>query len=394
MNALILTTDQGLKQSLQRLCESLTPPINLVRDMPGMLRLDPVAMTAPNLVLFDARGEQSEAVASLERISERHPDAMILLLVPERSPDLLIAAMRRGVREVISFPIQSDELENTIKRIISKHRAQTRAEGKVYTIISGKGGSGSTFVAVNFAHTLATITHKKTLLIDLNLRYGDAALLISDSKPGSTLSDLCAQIHRLDAQLLDSSVIHAAPNFDVLAASSDSESDDRIRPDHIGTLIALAKRSYDCILLDIGRQVHAVSIRALDHSDLIFPVVQQSLPFIRNGQRMLDMFSTLGYRKDSIRPILNRYSEHHAVSAADLERGLGTRIAYQIPNNFKIASDSINQGEPVLTMARNSALARSFIKLARSVTEAQAETSHSIIRKLFGRAPLLANLGE
>jgi pilus assembly protein CpaE len=391
MNALILTTDQALKLGLQQLCASLTPPINLVKDMPGMLRLDPIAMTEPDLILFDARGNQAEVLSSLDRITDRHPLAVVLMLAPERSPDLLIAAMRRGVREVIGLPINSDEFEIAIDRIATKRREQAREEGKVYTVISGKGGSGATFIAVNLAHALATIVHKKTLLIDLNLKYGDAALFVSDSKPDTTLSDLCAQIHRLDAQLLESIVIHAGSNFDVLPASSDPDPEDCVRPDHISSLMTLAKRHYDYVLLDVGRQVNAVSIRALDGSDLIFPVIQQSLPFIRNGQRMLDMFSTLGYPKDSIRHILNRYSENSVVSVADLERGLGQRIAYQVPNNFTIASDSINQGEPVLSLSRNSPIARSFIKLVQSLTEQPNQSSYSMIRRLFSRAAAVSN---
>lgn len=391
MNALMLTTDQDLKLKLQRLCAAMSPPITFVRDMPSMLRLDPVAMTAPDLVFFDARGEQREVVSSLERITERHPGAMTVLMVPDQSPDLLIAAMRLGVREVVRFPINFEELEVAVQRIIQKRSEKEREDGKVLAVISSKGGSGVTFVAVNLAYTLASVAHKKTLLIDLNLQYGDAALFISDAKSPATLTDLCAQIHRLDAQLLDSSVIRAAPNFDLIAAVSDPDPEDRIKPDHIAAILALAKRQYDFVLLDMGRQINAVSIRALDGSDLIFPVLQQTLPFIRSGQRMLDMFSTLGYRKDKIRQILNRYEDGGTVTQADMERGLGQNITYQIPNNFAIASDSINQGQPVLKLARNSTIAKSFNKIIESLTEPPASSSHSLIRRLFTRGPSLAH---
>jgi pilus assembly protein CpaE len=389
MNALMLTTDLELKLKLQKLCAAMSPPITLVRDMPGMLRIDPVAMTLPDLVFFDGRGEQGEVVASLERISARYQESMIVLMVPEQSPDLLIAAMRIGVREVVRFPLDFSELEMAIERIIQKRSEKVREEGKVLSFISSKGGSGTTFVVVNTAYALASIAHKKTLLIDLNIQYGDAALFISDAKSPATLTDLCAQIHRLDAQLLDSSVIRAAPNFDLIAAASDPDPEDRIKPDHIAALLAIARKQYDFVLLDIGRQVSAVSIRALDGSDLIFPVLQQSLPFIRSGQRMLDMFTTLGYRKDSIRQILNRYDDAATVTQADMERGLGHRIAFQIPNNFAIASDSINQGEPVLKLSRSSLIAKGFSKIVQSLTEAPVVTSHSLIRRLFTRGTSL-----
>ena len=104
---------------------------------------------------------------------------------------------------------------------------------------------------------------------------------------------------------------------------------------------------------------------------------------------MLDMFTTLGYRKDSIRPILNRYDDAATVTQADMERGLGHRIAFQIPNNFAIASDSINQGEPVLKLSRSSLIAKGFSKIVQSLTEAPVVTSHSLIRRLFTRGTSL-----
>jgi pilus assembly protein CpaE len=391
MNALVVSADTELKATIQRLCASRIPAITIVRDMPGMPRLDPVTTVVPDFIFFDARGEQQDALASLERVAARYPQAMIVLMAPEQSPDLLIAAMRLGVREVVSFPVDLGELDKAIERISSKMRDIARDDGKVLTLVSSKGGSGTTFVAVNLAYALAGIAQKRALLIDLNLQFGDAALFVSDAKPPATMTDLCQQIARLDAQLLDASVIHAASGFDVLAASSDPDPDDSIRPDHLAGILALARQQYDFVLLDAGRQINAVTIRALDSSDLIFPVLQQSLPFIRNGQRMLEMFSTLGYRKENIRQILNRHDESGPLTQGEMERSLGHRIAYTIPNNFEIASESINQGEPVLKLARSSHLAKGFVRMAQSLTATSMPSSPGLIRRLFVRHAATAN---
>lgn len=391
MNALVVSADAELKATIQQLCAARMPAITIVRDMPGMPRLDPVPQQRPELVFFDARGDKGEALSALERIASRYPQAMILLLAPEQSPELLIAAMRIGVREVVSFPVDLGELDKAIERITIKMREITHQEGKILTVVSSKGGSGTTFIAVNLAYAIAAIAQKRVLLIDLNLQFGDAALFVSDAKPPATMADLCQQISRLDAQLLDTSVMHVAPHFDVLAASSEPDPDDVIRPDHVAAILALAKQQYDFVLLDAGRQVHSVSIRALDSSDLIFPVLQQGLPFIRNGQRMLDMFATLGYRKDNIRQILNRHDESGALSQGEMERSLGHRIAYQIQNDFEIANESMNQGEPVLKLARSSALAKDFVKLVQSLTETQVAAPQGLIRRLFVRHTAPAN---
>lgn len=391
MNALVVSTDQELKATIQRLCASKMPAIEVMRDMPGMPRLDPVTPQRPDLVFFDARGDQQAVLQSLQHLAERYSQAMIVLLAPEQSPDLLIAAMRIGVREVVSFPIDLGELDKAIERMTAKKREHLREEGKVLTIVSSKGGSGTTFIAVNLAYALSSVAHKKTLLIDLNLQFGDAALFVSDAKPPATMADLCEQINRLDEQLLESSLVRAAPNFDVLAAASDPDSDDSIRPDHVAAILSLARTQYDFVLIDAGRQINAVTIRALDSSDLIFPVLQQSLPFIRNGQRMLDMFTTLGYRKDSIRQILNRHDEAGDVMQSDIERSLGLRMAHQIPNNFEIASESINQGEPVLKLARSSNLSKAFVRMVQSLTETPMASSPGLIRRLFVRNAVMAN---
>ncbi len=390
MNALVVTADNELKAAIHRFCTARTPAITVIRNLPGMLRLDPVAQVRPDLIFFDASGDKSEVMQSLENLVARYSQAMVILLLPENSPELLIPAMRLGVREVVSLPIDLIELDKALERLAKKARDAVREDGKVLSLVSSKGGSGTTFVATNLAYALANIANKRTLLIDLNLQFGDAALFVSDAKPPATMADLCMQVSRLDAQLLESSLINVGPNFGVLSAALDPDPDDRIKPDHVAAVLALAKQHFDFVLLDAGRQINAVTIRALDSSDLIFPVLQQSLPFIRNGQRMLDMFSTLGYRKDSIRQILNRHDEASPISMADMERGLGMKIAHLIPNNFEIANESINQGEPVLKLARSCNLSKGFVKVVQTLTEAPVASSPSLIKRLFVRNAAIA----
>jgi pilus assembly protein CpaE len=74
-----------------------------------------------------------------------------------------------------------------------------------------------------------------------------------------------------------------------------------------------------------------------------------------------------------------------------MERGLGQRIAFQIPNNFAIASDSINQGEPVLKIARSSAIAKGFNKIVHTLTQTNDSSSQSLIRRLFARGTSMAH---
>ena len=385
MNAIIVTKDVELRKIIEQCCASHLPAINAMNEFPGMNpEIGSIAMMPPSLIFFDAQGEEKEALSRLEKTVSKYPQAVILLLTSLQSATLLLAAMRKGIREVIELPLSPSSLHQAMDRALSQQREVSREEGKILSFISCKGGSGTTLIAANLAYAMASVSNKKVLLIDLNLQFGDAALFLSDAKPSMSLTDLCREIHRLDAALLDSSLIHVTSGFGILPASSEPDPYDSIRPEQIDAILDLARREYDCVFIDLGRQINGIAIRALDKSDHIFPIIQQSLPYLRNGQRLLDLFNMLGYGKEKIRLILNRH-ETNAISVKDMENSLGSPVFYRVPNNFDVVNASINQGVPVLRLARSSNITKALIEIIQSLSDVQKPDSYSMIRRLFVR---------
>lgn len=386
MKAFILSTNAELVSLISRACERLQPPVAAMPGLPSMQAAAGLAApVAPDLVIFDSSSFPGEGVAMLERLAQQFPKAVMMLLSSDRSPETLIAAMRAGVREVLPLPVLQSDIEVAIERISQKIEASASEDGKILSFISCKGGSGATFIAANLSHALATLGRKRVLLIDLNQQFGDAALYVSDQKPAMTLADVCAAGARLDINLLESGALRVSPSFSLLAASDNPDPAEEIRPENFEGVLQLARRHFDFIVIDMGRQVNAVSIRALDSSDLIFPVLQQSLPYLRNARRLLDIFSSLGYRRDKIQLTLNRYENSAAVTLAELERVLDLRVAYRVPNNYDIVNDSINQGIPVLQLARSSSVSKSLAEWVNRLVDSNAPSAGSIIRRIFVR---------
>lgn len=394
MKALVISSDRDLKSRISQIFAACTPAVSLVAAMPGMNSGTLVTTVKPDLVLLDMheetgleREEPSPASLAmrLEKLASQFPQAALVLLSRQQTQDILLVAMRAGVCEVLSVPLIAQELVTAIERIEQKRAVTEKKEGKILSFISCKGGSGTTFIAANVAYVLAVPGNKKTLLIDLNPQFGDAALYLSDAKPGMTLSELCAQMSRLDADLLESSLIKVTPNFGILAASNNPDPVNEVRPEQIEIIMQLARRHYDYVVLDIGRQINALTIRALDSTDRIYPVLQQSLPFLRDGRRLLDIFSSLAYRKEKIHLTLNRHDSAATLRPDDMERALGHGLAHVIPNNFDMVNASINQGLPVLQLARNSNVSRSLIELTNALTDAPPSNNISMIRRLFVR---------
>ena len=386
MRALLISRDSHLYAELAAQGAARVPPLHLGATRAGLREaLDRPDPDAPQLVIVDASNLEPSEASLLERLGRQYPTAQLMLLTTQHQPDLLITAMRAGVRELLQLPLVHRAFHEAMDRIASAAGMSTRRDGKVLAFIACKGGSGATFISTNFGYALASLAGKKVLLIDLHGQFGDAALYVSDQKPAMTMSDVCAQIARIDGPFLESCLVHVTPGFGVLAAADDPSHERQAKPEHIDTILRVARQHYDYVLLDVGRQSDAVSLRALDVTDTIYPLLQLALPDIRDARRLLDIFRSLGYVLDNIRLIVNRYEKGGKLRLQDLHAALGCEVVHTFPNDYIAVTDSVNQGVPVLQLSRSSAAARSLADLVELVTAQRVHESRGLLGRLFGR---------
>jgi pilus assembly protein CpaE len=337
----------------------------------------------PDVLVVDSRCEHAAALGVLETTTARYPAMTVILLCPNASPELLRDAMRIGVRELLPSPPDPHTLLTALERVrqrldISK---SPRKAGRIMSWIACKGGSGATFLASNFAYALAASGSKRVALIDLNLQFGDAALFLSDQPPPTTLSEVVKQIRRLDSALLASSMIHVTPNCHVLAAPENLAESGLIKPEHLDTLLSVAASHYDYVILDLGRSLDALSLRALDKSETIFLVIQLTLPFIRDCKRLIHALASLGYSRDKLSLVVNRHEKGGDITVGDAERVLGQKISRIVPNSYRAVAASVNQGVPLLKLAPRDPVGKALAELAETI-EAPAK-SGSWLRDIF-----------
>lgn len=354
-------------------------PVDDVFAVPGTLdKLTSMAsLASPDVLVLDQPSVEGGDLERLERLSHLYPRLAFILICQDQTPEFLIKAMRVGVREVLPSPVSAETLLPAMVRIAEK-KGDSHAQGKVLAFISCKGGSGATFLSTNLGYALATQENKRVALIDLNLQFGDAAMYVSDKKPLATLADVAQQIHRLDASFLASSMLNINANFSVLAAPEDPTLANEVKPEHIDAILNLAKRHYDYVLLDVGHNLDAVSINALDQADMIFPIMQVSMPYIRYGKRLLGVFRSLDYRKDKIHLIVNRFEKEGEITLQDMKTAYGTGMYKIIPSDTAAVMASVNQGVPILRLSKSSPVSKSLLLLAKSlVGEASAHDAQA-----------------
>jgi pilus assembly protein CpaE len=239
-------------------------------------------------------------------------------------------------------------------------------------------------LSTNFGYALAALADRKVLLIDLHGQFGDATLYVRPEAGHDAVRYLRAdQPH--GRRFPRSCLVHVASNFGVLAAADDPNRTVDMKPEHMDTILRVARQHYDFVVLDVGRQIDAISLRALDQADTIYPVLQLALPDIRDGRRLLDIFRSLGYPNERTRLIVNRYEKGGKLRLMDLEQALGADVVHTVPNDYLSATDSVNQGIPVLQLSRSSAVARSLAELVELVAARRIPESKGLFDRIFGR---------
>jgi pilus assembly protein CpaE len=384
MKIAVVAQDSEYPNNIHRFLAEAEKPYPLIAMIGGVQQVAAMAeQEQPDLLMLEGQGFSAAELQILNRVTSRFPDLGVVMMCPAQPPELLIEVMRAGVREVLPTPLTRnvviEAVERFQQRLVLAHSPVNSC--KVLAFIPCKGGSGATFLATNIAYTLAALENKRVALFDFNLQFGDASLFVYDSPPTTSLADIARHIQRLDGSFLASSMIQVLPNFGVLAAPEEPENAAEIKTEHINSLFQVASKHYDFVILDVGRELDAISIQALDRADLIFPVVQQTLPSIRDAKRMSNAFRALSYPNSKLRPVVNRYEKNADITLADIESTLNLKMFKAVPNDYGVVAGSVNQGIPAIKLAPRSAVAKSLQEVAHEL--ARSGGQENVLKKLF-----------
>lgn len=295
--------------------------------------------------------------------------------------------MRAGISDVFVAPLKQDEVIRELEQVMEKRDAE-REGGKLITFLNAKGGNGSTTVAVNTAVKLAQSGQDlQVLLVDLDIQFGDAAPAL-DLHPRSTVLEALSQAERLDQTLLESLVCAHESGLHVLTSPARLDPLDSIRQRDVQKLLETALDCYDIIIVDLPRVVTPWSNDVLRWSDHLFLVVQGCVASVRDSRLLHDHVRNLGVTEEAIHYIHNRAgAKHTSVATEQLAKALESDRIVVIHNDYDDAIRASDMGTPVVTMAKNSALAKDFQRLSEVVAGLCGhgqEKGSGLLGRLFG----------
>jgi pilus assembly protein CpaE len=354
-----------------------------VRQLPMHARL----VRSADLLIVDDADLNARGLDGIEEMLACTPTLDCILVTPAPSPVLLGAALRVGVRAVLSWPLERQAVADVLTQLDVQRREPERRGARVVALASSKGGSGTTLIAVNLACALAARRERRVLLIDLSQQFADASLLMANRPPPMTLADLCSRNEQLDAALFDACAMHVRANLDLLAGAGDPLKAAELLPAQLDRILTLVRERYDAVLIDVGASLNPLTIRALAHSDAICMVVRQNPLYLHGARRMLDIFRELGHPASKVRVVVNQYDKNAQINLPMLERTLGAKVAHQLPRDDLHVNEALSRGVPLVTSARESGLAQGIGLLANMLWPAGAERRRSMLGRLLATWP-------
>lgn len=335
---------------------------DLEQMLADVVRLRPAGAIIP----VDGENPERE-FALIKQLSTSCPGTAVITAARDASPTLILGSMRSGAREFIRLPIIKDEFRTVLDRVsefCATVEESSQKSGRILAIFSGKGGTGVSFFSTNLAAAMSV----STLLVDLNLQAGDAASFLGLEAKYS-LIDFVRNRARLDDALLTSFVTPHSASLSMLAAPSEAHDAEDIKPQDVTEALHLLGQKYECLVMDLQHTFDPVTVAALDLADNIMVLMTLDIPGIRSTKRALKVFERLGYPREKIHIVVNRWSKNVDVELKKVETHLGERLIGFVPNDYRKVMESINLGHPLVQADPGSKITSEIKRIASLVAE-------------------------
>jgi pilus assembly protein CpaE len=305
------------------------------------------------------------------------PEAGVILVVEQLTTDTLQRALRAGVRDVITTTTDAEQLAEAVERVASTLAAAPRRQeappadldagggepGRVVTVFSTKGGAGKSVIAANLAVMLAKRSPRPVVLVDADLQFGDAAVMLKLA-PQHTIVDAVASIDRLDAQMLQSLLVHHdASGLMVLPAPLEPAFADQVGTIEMSKIIDVLRSFCSYVVVDTPAYFNDVVLGLLENSDDILLVAGMDIPNIKNVKIGLQTLRLLNTPMSKLKLILNRANSKVKLEVGEVERTLQIKADTLVPSDIAVPQ-SVNKGTPVVLDAPKSGVAKAIEQLA------------------------------
>jgi pilus assembly protein CpaE len=279
-------------------------------------------------------------------LTRAHPNLIVFGVSESTDGQLILSAMRRGLKEFLTKPLDRQMVCEALERVAARAQDDSR-QGTLIAVVGAAGGVGATTLATNLAVEMASLGTRRVCVVDLDHRFGQVATLL-DLDPTYCLADLCETHERLEPQVIERALVSHASGLQVLCGRVAFDTADTVTgADSVGVLLALLSL-FDYVVADGPVRFDPGAKAIFDLSDAVLLTLELLVPDVRNVQRILDGLRHVGFNLERLCLVCNKLGrENGTLSLADVEATLNKRIYAAIPDDAATVASAINLGEPL-----------------------------------------------
>ena len=346
------------------------------------------------LLIVDLSG-LADPLAAIDRLAETcRPGTAVVALGETNDVGLYRALLAAGIADYLTKPVAAETLRAAIaaaRRQPAELAAEVPRPGReseILAVVGARGGVGATMVATTLAWLHARERRQRTMLLDLDLTWGAAALAL-DVEPGHGLAEALDSPARIDGLFVASAAATVEDNLHVLAGEEPLDRPAAIRPGALARLAAELRRDFPRIVIDLPRARPDALAPGLAEADRIVIVTDLSLAGLRDTTRLLALARQTAPAAQTV-VVANKAGgpRSGAVPRAQFESALGLRFAALVPHDAAAAAAALDGGRPLAKAAAGSKAMAALRELAEGLGDGPRPRSGGLLRRLIGSAAL------
>lgn len=346
----------------------------------------------PEAVLLHLEEPLSRGLQTIESIGAVAPNSPVVVLSWLGDTQHVQKAMVAGAKDYLVQPVEDKQIEKALHRAHEMAWLRRVAEpdesaampkaATVITVFGTKGGIGKTTLATNLALSIRQLTQSRALLIDLDMVFGDAALML-DLVPNRTIGNWLAARNDGRAEDFNKFVTEHSSGLLVLGAHPEPGLELAAPGDEVRALLQFAAQQYDYVIVDTPGTLNDAVQAALAESTLVLLVTTTDAASVKDTQACLDILQSWGFSEDQVKLAVNHANSANGVSKKDIEQVLNGKVFWSIPFD-KAVTTSSQLGQPVVIVKPKASAARNLAKLAVALTGTHPPRT-SWLRRILGR---------
>lgn len=349
-------------------------------------------LATPNVVILESHGDRAQILAELGHFAEVcQPNTKVVVVGHINDIILYRALMKNHVSDYVVAPFSTLQIIETVAAIYNDPKASPL--GKVIAFVGAKGGVGSSTIAHNMAYAFSNNLDTETILTDLDLSFGTAALNFNHDGGGSFYDALSAP-DRVDATLLDRLMSKLGNKLSLLNGPGTLDREMSFDPHAVETVLDIVRKAAPMIVVDVPNAWAPWVKHTLMAADEVVITASPELPALRNAKNLMDLLK-VGRPNDRLpRLVLNQVGvpKRPEIPAADFSKALGIDLSAVIPHDPQIFGQAQGNGQMVFEVAPKSKSAELLNHLSENlagITKPVTKTAKFDFAGLMQKLPLL-----